>query len=213
MDTVKYPVYLEEAFSGSFTYTDEEDDLYNFYLHTVGNIHVFDGKIIACDALTLEADEAFTITFPKGEFPVELAIAKVSDDERVGFARIKFNEQSPVRWEYALVEGQDPESIENGIIFGYPVDSGVGSFMDTSGHEAFANFYENDPTALDTISDLLDKNYADTRSWAVWNNKNNNVIYFTTGWGDGTYQSYVGFDKDDKICRLVTDFGLLDWPE
>ncbi|NJM28090.1 MAG: DUF4241 domain-containing protein, partial [Pseudanabaena sp. RU_4_16] len=35
-----------------------------------------------------------------------------------------------------------------------------------------------------------------------------NVITFSSGWGDGGYASYWGYDATEKITSLVTDFGL-----
>jgi hypothetical protein len=39
-----------------------------------------------------------------------------------------------------------------------------------------------------------------------------NMIAFSSGWGDGCYASYRGYDADDKIACLVTDFDVLDHP-
>lgn len=37
------------------------------------------------------------------------------------------------------------------------------------------------------------------------------MAMFSTGWGDGSYASYIGYDAEGQIARLVTDFYLLDW--
>lgn len=34
---------------------------------------------------------------------------------------------------------------------------------------------------------------------------------FSSGYGDGYYASYIGYDKDDEIVRLLTDFYVVDW--
>ncbi|WP_432774035.1 DUF4241 domain-containing protein [Brevibacillus gelatini] len=36
---------------------------------------------------------------------------------------------------------------------------------------------------------------------------------FSSGWGDGSYASYIGYDADGQIVRLLTDFYLVDWME
>ncbi|RAJ10552.1 uncharacterized protein DUF4241 [Chitinophaga skermanii] len=215
MSNIKYPAYLEDAFVTGYKQTDEDGDVFEFYNQPVGDLNIHDGKIIACDAFTFYGDDPFTDNFPKGKFPVELAIAKISanEDERTGFARIKFSNEAPVKWEFALIEGQDRSEVENGTMFGYGVDSGTGSFMDLSGHEAYTAAYDEDEKYYEKVVEQLDENFEDTRSWLLWQKKNQNVAIFSTGWGDGIYQSYVGFDTNGNICRLVTDFGLLDWPE
>jgi hypothetical protein len=33
---------------------------------------------------------------------------------------------------------------------------------------------------------------------------------FKSGWGDGFYATYIGYDKSGNICRLVTDFVVIE---
>ncbi len=37
-----------------------------------------------------------------------------------------------------------------------------------------------------------------------------NVVAFASGFGDGAYPSYAGFDRDGRIVAVLTDFGILD---
>lgn len=32
-----------------------------------------------------------------------------------------------------------------------------------------------------------------------------------TGWGDGRYASYIGWDSSGRPCQLLTDFEMFDW--
>jgi hypothetical protein len=36
-----------------------------------------------------------------------------------------------------------------------------------------------------------------------------NLIAFSSGWGDGGYPSFFGYDSHDHLACLVTDFGVL----
>jgi hypothetical protein len=36
------------------------------------------------------------------------------------------------------------------------------------------------------------------------------TVVFISGYGDGGYASYWGFDADDEVVCLVTDFGVLE---
>ncbi|NOT69817.1 MAG: DUF4241 domain-containing protein [Hyphomicrobium sp.] len=38
-----------------------------------------------------------------------------------------------------------------------------------------------------------------------------NVAMFHSGWGDGFYASYFGYDADGNVAALVTDFATIDW--
>ena len=206
-----FPSFLEDAFTNGYAATDSDKDKFVFSTVNIGKLNVKEGKIYACDPISLYIEDVFTTEFPKGQFPVELAIATINnDDERTGFARIKFAETKPVKWEYALCEGQDVAELEADEIFGYGVDSGTGSFMDESGYREYDDLYKVD-VGLNTITEAMELSYKDTRSWLLWERNGNNVALFTTGYGDGLYASYIGYDSAGNICRLVTDFGLLDW--
>jgi hypothetical protein len=38
-----------------------------------------------------------------------------------------------------------------------------------------------------------------------------NIAMFESGWGDGFYASYFGFDEEGRVAALVTDFATIDW--
>ena len=205
------PAFLETAFTPGFTQKDADGDLLQFAMVDIGRLNIKDGRLYACDPLALYLEEAFDIEFPKGQYPVQLAVATINnDDERVGLARIKFTDTRPVKWTYALTEGQDVKDLESDEIFGYDIESGTGAFMDSSGYVEYDSLYKEDIN-LSTISREMRKNYKDTRSWLMWEGKNSNVAIFSSGYGEGLYATYIGFDDYGSICRLVTDFGLLDW--
>ena len=211
MSAQKFPSFLEDAFTSGFSSTDSDGDKYVFAPTSIGNLKVIDGKIIACDPLCMYIEDPFTADFPLGQFPVDLAIATINnDDQRTGFARIRFSDAKPVKWDYALTEGQDPKDLSKDEFFGYGVDSGTGAFMDTSGFDEFEELYK-DEELFSTIPDRLEQSYQDTRSWLMWEGQNSNGALFSTGYGDGLYGSYIGYDAKGMICRLVTDFGLLEW--
>lgn len=208
---IKAPAFLEEAFTNGYSRKDADSDQLVFNRIDIGRLNVKDGRIYACDPLSLFLEEPFDIEFPKGQYPVQVAIASINgDDERIGFARIKFTDTKPVKWTYALTEGQDVSELEDDEIFGYSVESGTGCFMDASGYKEYDSLYKED-LELSTISNELRSNYKDTRSWLMWEGKNSNTAIFSSGYGEGLYATYIGFDDYGSICRLVTDFGLLEW--
>jgi hypothetical protein len=40
-----------------------------------------------------------------------------------------------------------------------------------------------------------------------------NVVAFTSGFGDGSYSTYVGYDAAGHPMALATDFGVVDQPD
>ena len=204
------PKYLEEAFEINFTFTDTTNNKYDFYVADIGKLKIVDGKIIACDPLLYNNDLPFTANFPVGHFPVQLAVAKINSDERVGFSRIIFSSENPLRWSIAVCEGQRIEDLETDDIFGYGVDAGMGAFMDISGGKEYINFLLEQQDNYEIIIAELEKTYKDTWSWLLWDKNNCNVAMFSSGWGDGLYATYIGYDTNNNICRLVTDFGVIE---
>jgi hypothetical protein len=45
----------------------------------------------------------------------------------------------------------------------------------------------------------------------MYNFGKHNLAVFTTGLGDGCYNTYIGFDAKGQPCRLLTDFAIFDW--
>lgn len=204
------PKYLEEAFEINFSFTDTTNTKYDFYVADVGHLKIVEGKIIACDPLLYNNDLPFTAIFPVGQFPVHLAVAKINTDERVGFSRIKFSDENPTSWVMAVCDGQRSEDLETDDIFGYGVDAGIGAFMDVSGGKEFMEFLMEKEDNYEIIIEEMHKTYKHTWSWLLWDKNNYNVAMFSSGWGDGLYATYIGYDSNNNICRLVTDFGVIE---
>ncbi len=57
----------------------------------------------------------------------------------------------------------------------------------------------------------MDKHYHKNWRYTMYNFGQHNLAAFTTGFGDGRYATYIGFDANGKPCRLLSDFGLFDW--
>lgn len=203
------PEFLEAAFADGFSYTDEPGNEYKFFRQEIGELTVNEGLIIACDPFLYNRDPPFSALFPVGKFPVELAIAQNDDDGRVAFSRIKFSGEIPVSWSMATCDGQEIARLKTDEIFGYGVDSGTGAFMDISGGEEFLEFMTEKENNFQILIDEMEKNYKHTWDWLMWSRNRVDVAMFKTGWGDGFYATYIGYDERGNICRLVTDFDLL----
>jgi hypothetical protein len=173
----------------------------------LGDINLPTGKIIACDAFILH-NEPFVAQFPTGQFPVELAVARLSNgDERVAFARIKFLENTVATWKMATTQEQRIEDLKEGHIFGYGVDSGTGCFLD----EAAYPLYEKANEDFESINRKLTETYQHTWTKLLLETEDMSVAIFSSGVGDGLYASYIGYDDTNQIVELITDFYLIPW--
>ncbi|MGN7470618.1 DUF4241 domain-containing protein [Brevibacillus sp. SAFN-007a] len=218
------PEFFETAFAEGYR-IEQHNYEYRLFCQEIGYLQVPTGKIVANDPFVLFETEPFTETFPTGSFPVQLAIAQVTPleatgeteaerepDERVALARIVFADKPVASWKMAVWENSDVTQLAADEFFGYGVDAGTGAFMDEMACKRLESRMEQDETFAEALMEEMDQTYKHTRSWLVKEMGNGcNVAMFSSGWGDGSYASYIGYDADGQIVRLLTDFYLVDW--
>lgn len=177
----------------------------------LGMLNLPTGKIIANDPLVSYQDTPFIDSVASGSYPVYVYIHNIGDDKRVSFAEIRFSDALPVRFEIALAEGETDEDVKNlgeEQFLGYGVDSGTGAFMDMATYKIL----ENAEDGFEALDDELENSYVDTYSTAnvAFPNTENNIVAFSSGFGDGAYPSYWGFDEAGNRSCLITDFITID---
>ncbi len=219
-----YAAAFEKAFARGFSVETRTEFQGETRVETVlfkvveaGSLKLPSGRICAADPFIALSDaKPFTQPTSTGAFPVRLAVASFpSGGLRVAFARVDFKQARIARWSMAVPDGQNLSSLEEGHIFGYGVDAGTGSFFD--------------PAAGKAAADLL---RANPEAWEAWQTEGEdngpkvvgpyfflldlplgeaNAIMFGSGWGDGFYASWFGYDADGNVAALVTDFETIDW--
>jgi hypothetical protein len=219
LDTVKIipfsvtskPAIFETAY---FAGTQAKMDTFpiSFYAVNIGKINIESGKVIAGDPIVIHDAKPYAHEFPVGQFPVQLAIAKIDKDERVAFSRILFSDSAVAKWEFALHEGQKPILIDTGTKYGYGVDAGIGMFIDKKANDAFMELYKKDDSLWTKVFiNEMGKHSRPSWDYVLYNFDAHNFAAFHTGYGDGFYATYVGYDSKGNICRLLTDFELVEW--
>lgn len=189
-----------------------EDGSVTFHNHNIGNLVTTSGQIVACDPVVFPETSPFTTKIPPGHYPVILSVANIADDQRVAYAKIQVSEKETVRWEMALVPSQEASSLEEDEIFGYGVDSGTGCFMDQEAAKILIQRLDEEEFS-DFLMEEMHKTYRHTWDFAnvILDPKTGlNLISFKSGWGDGMYASYFGYDAEGKVTNLVTDFELFE---
>jgi hypothetical protein len=219
-----YAAAFDKAFAPGFSVETRDEYQGEVRIETVpfrvvaaGTLKLPSGRICAADPFIAITDtKPFMQATPAGAFPVRLAVADFpSGGLRVAFARVHFSDAPVVRWSMAVIEGQDLGTLKEGHIFGYGVDAGTGSFFD--------------PAAGKAAAALLD---ADENAWEAWQTEGEangpkvvgpyfflldvplgsaNAIMFGSGWGDGFYASWFGYDAKGNVVALVTDFATINW--
>ncbi|UPT67298.1 MAG: DUF4241 domain-containing protein [Sphingobacteriales bacterium JAD_PAG50586_3] len=204
---VAFPLFFEAAYHKS-TSVNTGHGKYVFSIFDAGKIKIESGRIIACDPITMHDEIAFTQRFPIGSFPVQLAMANTGSDMRVAFSRILFSNAEVAKWESAIIPGQKPKPINDSDYYCYGVDGGVGLFIDSISNSVFNNLGQKLWEKVFIIN--MEKiNY----TGYTYDFSGHNLTTFSTGYGDGCYGTYIGFDKDGNVCRLLTDFSIIAWWE
>ena len=94
-------------------------------------------------------------------------------------------------------------------MYGYSVDLGIGMFADEAAGKAID---KTNLTSLDAeLYRKMDKNYRNDWRYTMHDFGQHNLAAFSSGFGDGYYATYIGFDAAGKPCRLLTDFGFFQW--
>jgi hypothetical protein len=220
-----YADAFSRAFDASYRLTIDEalDDKpprlhpTSFRTLELGTLKIVSGRIAACDPfVSLDARQPFTEPVPNGVFPVRLAIAEGGiNDGRIAFARVDFSSEPAVKWKMAVMEGQDPATLKADEIFGYPVDAGTGAFYDPKAAEFLNAQLKSNPDAWEDWQTKGEANGKDAKLkpnfFLMLPAGDTNIAMFASGWGDGFYASYFGFDKNGRVVALVTDFAIIDW--
>jgi len=176
----------------------------------VGELAVPTGRLIACDPSFTFGEAPFVREAPTGRFPVELTLMKFhkNDDERVALAAVLFREAPVHRWEIAVTARTNPDKPLN-CAFG--VDSALACFLDEQTSSAFDHSLSKGD-GWDRLTHELQKQHAFTRDFCLFEvdpSTRLNVAVFSSGIGDGSYESCWALDEHDQPIALVTHFGLL----
>lgn len=185
-------------------------------LRALGEVVLPTGRIVACDPFIVSGDEEpFTRGVAPGRYPVLVNVAAFEDQERVAYAILRFADRPPVRWEMALLPEQEVGTLGEGEFFGYGVDAGTGCFMDEAVAPVLGERATEENEYNGDFIEEMEKTYVHTWAWGSFvldPATGANVVAFSSGWGDGSYPSFWGFDESGAVACLVTDFGIF-WPE
>jgi Protein of unknown function (DUF4241) len=185
----------------------------------LGSIDAPTGRVVSCDPFFVESAIPFERKVAPGEYEVQLSLADLPDwGRRVAMARVLIRPHEDVhRFEQATMELTDSNR--------YFVDSGLGSFMDELTRQRFAellaSFYQARPEGNyydDVLAAEFKRSAAnpdDPQDVGSWNmhiirDPPMRIAMFSSGLGDGAYESFWALGEKDEPLALVTDFGILE---
>ncbi|WP_185746083.1 DUF4241 domain-containing protein [Oryzihumus leptocrescens] len=183
----------------------------------IGRLALPGGRLVAADPYVMGADPQPFVQLLGAEAAEVVAARAVIGEghERVAALVLHVGPTAVCDWVMATVDGQDVATLDGEGYFGYPVDAGTGSFgspdaMKTVGRVLF----EDGGMLEDPVSEALLGDGVGTDSAAVVAPEPGAtpVAVCSSGWGDGSYPTWIGVDGSGEVTVVVTDFLLTTDP-
>ena len=181
-----------------------------------GKIELTSGKLVACDPLITNDMKPFQTLFPIGSH--KALIHKERDSNCIAYAEIQFSEKNVSEWILATTEGQNISDLKDEEIFGYPVESGMGCLMDADSQDLLNKleqllFERKGDDFMGIYEEFFHQHFFETNGaidqFALLKpheQKPNNILAFESGYGEGFYASYIGFDENKNPVKIITEF-------
>jgi hypothetical protein len=173
------------------------------------------GDVVGCDPLVNPGADPYTVAVAPGSYPVIAWVAVFTDehdverDRRVAALEMRIADAPATAWEMAVTGTDSPVAeLDADGFHGYPVDTGCGTLADRA---ALRPLGEWDEARIDEVFvDQMDwDGPAPGRAEFVTDAATGaNVLTVGSGWGDGSYPTFIGRDAGGAVVAFVTDFLL-----
>ena len=180
-----------------------------------GDITLTSGKLAVSDPLITSEMPAFTTDFPLGNFPV--LVHKEIDSNCIAYVEIVFSNSEIASWKLATSEGQNTGNLQEGEIFGFPVESGMGCLMDFETQQNLNLleqhlFKRKGDDFMGIYEEFFHEHFFQEEgainqyAFLKPNEDKSGIIFaFETGYGEGFYASYIGFDEQNVPVKVVCE--------
>lgn len=181
-----------------------------------GDLILTSGKLVVSDPLITSEMPAFETSFPIGEFNV--LVHKEIESNCIAYVEIVFSDSEITTWELATSEGQNLVDLQEGEIYGFPVESGMGCLMDF-GTQQDLNLLEQHlfkrkgADFMGIYEEFFHEHFfheeGAVNQYAFLKpneEKSGNLFAYEAGYGEGFYASYIGFDKNKVPVKMVSEF-------
>jgi hypothetical protein len=157
-------------------------------IRKAGKIDLRPGEVWAGDPCT-PSGKMIGSGIPAGQYEVELSLAEIDRQEkRVAGARVRLGRKPATSWRAAG---------------SYGVDAGMGAFCDAQLVPALQG-----NRAVEGATAKLIRGSSSVTVSGLGPAKQN-LICFLSGWGDGRYETFCGYDETEKLVEVITDFAVL----
>ena len=195
------------------------------FILCMGEIEFPTGDVLVRDPLVwLNRDEkAYLTSVPRGKYRIETLVVKLEEDHyRYALSRVRFTENVPNIYYEALKGDENLDDVDEDSIFGFNVDAGLATIVDVETRNAYCDFkdkwYAENPNKNiydDFFAKVFAKNAEENpvyqREGGDWinfkiPNSELSIPMIQSGFGDGRYPVYFGYDENGELCDLVLEY-------
>ena len=195
------------------------------FILDMGEIEFPTGNILVRDPLVwLNRDEkAYLTSVPRGKYRIETLVVKLEEDHyRYALSRVRFTENVPKIYYEALKGDENLDDVDGDSIFGFNVDAGLATIVDVETRNAYCDFKDKwyaenpgkniyDDFFAEIFAKSAEENPLYQRDGGDWinfkiPNSELSIPMIQSGFGDGRYAVYFGYDENGKLCDLVVEY-------
>ena len=179
----------------------------------IGDMDVTANRLMLADPCYLGSNMVLPMerAVTPGKCPVFASVLQTAMTGRVIAAvKVKLTDEATERYELAMPLGIKAWMVDDPMVYPYvDIATGIGCVVDKETELSFAAAYNQhfNVTGKDMIMDVLEP-LVQEKGYAMFTVPGTqvNVPVFTTGLGQGAYNSYWGFDGNNKLTELVFPF-------
>ena len=179
----------------------------------IGDMDATSNRLMLSDPCYLGSNMVLPMerTTRVGKCPVFASVLTTKMTGRViAGVKVKVSDTATVRYELAMPLGIKAWTVDDAMTFPYvDISTGIGCVVDKETELSFAAAYNNyfNIHGKDMILDLLEPMVREN-GYAMFTIPETEVTVplFMTGLGQGAYNAYWGFDKENKLTELVFPF-------
>ena len=174
---------------------------------TIAKLFLSSGKLNISGVVNFHSCLPILKLIPEGIYDVRFLLFNVleREDQRIGFSEIIFSENEISKWLPVQIPFTDKDGTISYSEF-VSIDGGDIIYCDEIYKTTLQERLEEEFEEI-----IVDSHNANQKlSWRHIQlpQSTPQVIIFSAGIGDGSYPSYLGYDMDGNVCRLVSDFKL-----
>ncbi len=174
-------------------------------------IELSTGEVCFFDPYSPSGGKPFTVKLVAGEYRPFMLLVSTSNGKRVALAGLDGGfAQSSYEWRLALTDERDILKLRNpSEIVGAVIGSGFGALCDKKELDEFIKLVKDGEETFHPLDGAVNMDGSCAQVCCV---KGIKLPVFNTGWGEGTYKAFIGFDESETPTGIVCDFAMVEYP-